>query len=158
MVKFIIIFTICSLINVMLNTAKTIIMYKNDRLSSALINAITFGFYTVVVVLMAGDMNLWLKVGITAITNFVGVWISMEILDRFRKDKLWKIEFTVKKEQQEKIENSYPLNKVPHSHIEIDNNYTLFNFYCENKKQTAFVKTIVDQFGAKYFISETKDF
>jgi hypothetical protein len=91
----ILIFTVCSLINVMLNTVKTIIMYRNEKLSSSLINAITYGFYTIIVVLMAGDMDLWLKIILTAGTNFVGVWASMAILDRFKKDKLWKVEATV---------------------------------------------------------------
>ena len=42
---YIILFVVCQFINVALNTAKTIIMHKEEKISSAVINAITYGFY-----------------------------------------------------------------------------------------------------------------
>lgn len=153
--KMIIIFTICSLVNVMLNTIKTIIMYKNEKISSSVINAITYGFYTVVVVLMAGDMALWVKVVLTATTNFFGVYLSMMILDRLRKDKLWKVEATIPTKYAEAVH--FDLKSVPHSFIKISEKYTLFNFYCATQKDSTRVKDIINQYDAKYFVSESKN-
>lgn len=153
--KMIIIFAICSLVNVMLNTIKTIIMYKNEKISSSVINAVTYGFYTVVVVLMAGDMELWLKVVLTTVTNFFGVYLSMMLLDKLRKDKLWKVEATVPTKYAEAVH--FDLKTVPHSFIKISEKHTLFNFYCATQKESAKVKAIINQYDAKYFVSESKN-
>ena len=115
----IIIFSVCSLLNVMLNTAKTIIMYKKQKLSSSVINAVTYGFYTVVVVLMAGEMPLIWKIGLTAITNFIGVWISMVILQKIEKDKLWKVEATITRQDFDDNKTILEGIKVPHNYIDI---------------------------------------
>ena len=153
--KMIIIFAICSLINVMLNTIKTIIMYKNEKISSSVINAITYGFYTVVVVLMAGDMALWVKVVLTAATNFFGVYLSMMLLEKLRKDKLWKVEATIPTKYAEAVH--FDLKTVPHSFIKISEKHTLFNFYCATQKESTKVKAIINQYDAKYFVSESKN-
>jgi hypothetical protein len=151
----ILIFTVCSLINVMLNTVKTIIMYRNEKLSSSLINAITYGFYTIIVVLMAGDMDLWLKIILTAGTNFVGVWASMAILDRFKKDKLWKVEATVSDKDFKENAELFNLIKVPHNYIDIEGG-KIVNFYCATQKQSLLVKDLLTECNAKYFVSESK--
>ena len=44
-----IIFFICSLINVMLSTLKTILTVKASKGVATIINAITYGFYAIVV-------------------------------------------------------------------------------------------------------------
>ena len=94
----IIIFTICQFINVALNTIKTIIMHKEEKISSSIINAITYGFYAVIVVMTATALPLWQTVVITIITNLIGVYMSMWLLEKFKKDSLWEIVATVKEE------------------------------------------------------------
>lgn len=157
MLKFIIVFTLCSLVNVMFNTVKTIIMYRNEKLSSALINAVTYGFYTIVVVLMAGDMALWLKVIITAVTNFIGVWLSMLILEKLRKDKLWCIDCTVKAEHTVELSINLTNCDIPFSVITIDNGkYNLFKIYCNTQADSTNVKGLLNLYNAKYFVNESK--
>ena len=86
---YIIVFIVCSLINVALNTIKTIIMHKEKKISSSIINAITYGFYAIIVVMTASALPLWITILITAITNLIGVYGSMWLLERFKKDSLW---------------------------------------------------------------------
>lgn len=156
MIQFIIVFTLCSLVNVMLNTMKTIIMYKQDKLSSSCINALTYGFYTVIVVLMAGDMNLWLKIAITAITNFIGVWVSMVVLEKLRKDKLWKIEATIKSKYSRDVVEQLHMMELSFSEIEVNNgDYIVYNIYCATQKDTAKAKIVLENCQAKYFVSES---
>lgn len=145
----------CSLINVMLNTVKTIVMYKQNILSSATVNSITYGFYTIIVVLMAGEMVLWEKVVLTAVSNFLGVIISMQIMKRLEKDKTWKIECNVYSEYTDRIHDI--MVDVPHYYNEIGNGRTVFNFYCDTKEETRQVKEICKRFnGAKFsaYVSE----
>lgn len=157
MMTTIIIFTICSLINVMLNTVKTIVMYKKNILSSALVNAVTYGFYTVIVVLMAGgEIPLGWKILLTALTNFIGVALSMMIMRKLEKDKLWKVEATVIYIRKDDVCDMLNKAKVPYNYIDGVGKYTLFNIFCSTQKQSAAVKEILKAYEAKYFVSESK--
>lgn len=154
MIQSIIIFFICSTVNVILNTVKTIVMYRQEKISSALVNAVTYGFYVVIVVMMAGEMNLYLKIILTMVSNFVGVWISMVIMDKFKRDKLWKIEVTIPIRYQDEIE--IELSEISHSRIRIDNKYNLYNFYCVSQNDSIAIKKAIEKYDAKYFVSESK--
>ena len=77
------------LINVILNTFKTIITARGSMIPAAVINALTFGFYTIVVALTADISNLWVNMAITIFANFIGVCFSIWLLNKLRKDKLW---------------------------------------------------------------------
>lgn len=157
MMTTIIVFTICSLINVMLSTIKTIVMYKKNILSSAFVNAITYGFYTIIVVLMAGgEMPLGWKILLTALTNFVGVALSMMIMRKLEKDKLWKVEATVIYKYKDDVCDMLNKAKVPYNYIEGVGKYTLFNIFCSTQQQSAAVKEILKAYEAKYFVSESK--
>ena len=157
MMTTIIIFTICSLINVMLSTIKTIVMYKKNILSSALVNAVTYGFYTIIVVLMAGgEMPLGWKILLTALTNFVGVALSMMIMRKLEKDKLWKVEATVIYIRKDDVCEMLNKAKVPYNYIDGVGKYTLFNIFCSTQKQSAAVKEILKAYEAKYFVSDSK--
>lgn len=156
MMTTLIIFTICSLVNVMLNTVKTIVMYKKNVLSSAFINAVTYGFYTVIVVLMAGEMPLVWKILLTALTNFVGVALSMMVMNKLEKDKLWKVEATVIYKCKDDVCEMLNKARVPYNYIEGVGRYTLFNIFCSTQKQSSAVKEILKAYEAKYFVSESK--
>ena len=157
MMTTIIIFTICSLINVMLSTVKTIVMYKKNILSSALVNAVTYGFYTVIVVLMAGgEIPLGWKILLTALTNFIGVALSMMIMRKLEKDKLWKVEATVIYIRKDDVCDMLNKAKVPYNYIDGVGKYTLFNIFCSTQQQSAAVKEILKAYEAKYFVSESK--
>lgn len=153
----ILIFSVCSFINVMLNTVKTIVMYSKNKLSSSLINALTYGFYTVIVVLMAGEMPLMTKIFLTAITNFFGVWVSMSILQKFEKDKLWKVEVTFKAVHTEDVKEFLESVNIPYNYtVDETGRYAIFNIYCATQKESTSVKILVQKFRAKYFVSESK--
>lgn len=147
------IFSACSLINVILNTFKTIIMYKKNIISSANINAITYGFYTVIVVLMAGTMPLWIKIVATAVTNWIGVCISMKILKKFEKDKLWLVKSTISKKYADCVKELLNDTNVPFSYIDIDK-YMIFDCYCATQEDTTKVAEIFKAHDGKLFASE----
>lgn len=156
MIKAILIFFIFSLINVMLNTVKTIIMYRNEKFSSSLINAITYGFYCVVVVLIAGEMALWLKIVLTAISNFIGVWVSMVILDKLRKDKLWEVRATIRADDTRIDDELAAVSLAFTSILTTDGKHCVYNIYCPTQKDSMTAKQILTRHNAKYFVSESK--
>lgn len=79
-------------INVILNSLKTLIMAKTDNPHlSAGINALTFGFYAIVVNQIA-HLPLEITVPATVVTNVIGVYATYWIFNKAKKDSLWKIE------------------------------------------------------------------
>ena len=152
----ILLFALCTAVNVILSTIKSILTVRGGKLSASFINALTYGFYSYVIVLTSADgMPIWLKMAITAICNFVGVYLVKWIEEKARKDKLWKVELTVPTKYTNTID--FDLHDVPHSYIELSDKHTLFNFYCATQKESAKVKAIANQYEAKYFVAESKN-
>lgn len=152
----ILLFALCTAVNVILSTIKSILTVKGGKASASLINAITYGFYSYVIVLTSADgMPIWLKMAITAVCNFVGVYFVKWIEEKARKEKLWKVELTVPTKYTNTID--FDLHDVPHSYIELSDKHTLFNFYCATQKESAKVKAIANQYEAKYFVAESKN-
>lgn len=147
------IFSLCTLVNVMLSTCKSVLTVKASRRTAAIINAISYGFYTIVLKQITGA-PLLISFTVTLVANLIGVYSSLWILDKTKKDKLWKIEVTIPKEYTNTVH--FELKEVPHSYIEGIGKYTLFNFYCESQKESCKVKEIIVKYDAKYFISEAK--
>lgn len=151
--KVLILFAVATAINVILSTVKSILTIKAGKTVAALANAITYGFYTWVIILTNVDgISLWVKMGITAICNFVGVFIVKLIEEKARKDKLWKIEATFDKKYLDVIHKTVA---IPHSYIDIGS-HVIFNFYAENQRQSGIVKDVISQYHGKYFVSESK--
>ena len=149
-------FALCTAVNVILSTIKSILTVKGGKLSASFINALTYGFYSYVIVLTSADgMSIWLKMAITAICNFIGVYLVKWIEEKARKDKLWKVELTVPTKYTNTID--FDLHDVPHSYIELSDKHTLFNFYCATQKESAKVKAIANRYEAKYFVAESKN-
>lgn len=147
-------FVTLNVVNVIIQTVKSIATIKCGKTMASIVNAVAYGLYTVVVVYTVCDLPLWLKVAVVGLANLVGVYIVKYIEEKGRKDKLWKIEVTIPAEYTEAVD--FDLKSVPHSYIEISPKHTLFNFYCATQKESIKVKDIVNQYGAKYFVSESK--
>jgi len=135
----ILIFAGLQVINVILNSFKSLIMAKYDSATaSAIINAVTFGFYTVIVQQIA-HLDLWLTVSVTVITNVIGVYITYAIMAKFKKDELWKIEIYVPAPINfEKFSNHLNARLVPIAVTAPK----LLTAYCYNQKQTEIVKKL----------------
>ncbi len=150
-------FIIINIINVIIQTIKSLTTQKCGKLIAAITNAIAYGFYTIVVVYMVGDLQLWLKVITVGSCNFVGVFIVKWGEEILRKDKLWKVEATVATDVTQELDELLSKIKIPCSYIELSNKHTVFNIYCATQKESATVKELIDRYNAKYFVSESKN-
>ena len=153
-IKYILLFSALQLINVMMSTAKSIIQIKGTKLMAAIANSLYYAFYTIVVIFTVSEINIWIKMGVTFVANLIGTYLSMLILDRLRKDKLWKIEVTVPTANNDEIHAQ--LKSIPHSYIVLTDKHTVFTFYCATSKDSAMVKQLVNKYDAKYFVSENR--
>ena len=152
--KLLILFIILNVANVIIQTVKSIATIKCGKTVAALVNAVAYGLYTVVVVYTVCDLPLWFKVLVVAVANLIGVYVVKWFEEKSRKDKLWKVECTIPTQYTNAVD--FDLKSVPHSYITISDKHTLFNFYCATQKDTQKVKDITKQYDAKYFVTEAK--
>ena len=155
MMNAIIIFAIATIVNVTLSTIRSICTIKCGKWLSAITNAVCYGFYPLIVMLTAkGTVDIIVNMIITALANFICVWIIKYIEEKSRKDRLWKVEVTIPTKYLTAVD--FDLKEVPHSYIKLSEKHTLFNFYCATQGESLKVKDIVNQYEAKYFVSESK--
>ena len=150
-----VIFITLTILNVVIQTVKSIATIKCGKWVAALVNAIAYGLYTYVIFFTSADgIDLHTKALITALANLVGVFVVKFFEEKARKDKLWKVEATIPAKYQSAVH--FDLKDIPHNYIEGVGNYTLFNFYCATQAESAKVRDIINQYEAKYFVSESK--
>lgn len=155
--NFIILFIICSIVNVILNTLKTILTVKSNKWIAALINALTFGFYTYIIIITASDeIDTFTKMIITAVTNFICVFLVKLIEEKMRKDRLWKIEVTVAKDKTLEMQAAFETANIAYLMHEADAGNNEFIIYSRTQKESLAIKEIINSYGAKYFAQETK--
>ena len=164
---YIVLFVVCQFINVALNTAKTIIMHKEEKVSSAIINAITYGFYAIIVVMTASALPLWITIVISAITNLLGVYGSMWFLERFRKDSLWEIvaNITVNDTEYERFQNTLCICDIPYNLMKLYGEniadgklHLTATMYSKSQRESAIIKELLDSFEtkSKYIVHEER--
>ena len=157
--KLLLVFIVLNIANVIIQTVKSIATVKCGKGMAALINALAYGLYTIVTVYLMCELDLYLKAGIVAVCNLVGVYVVKWAEEKARKDKLWKVEATIPN-QGISAENDDCLIElrnanIPMNYIDI-NKYILVNCYCATQTESKVVKEILDKYNAKYFVSESK--
>ena len=150
-------FIILNILNVIIQTVKSIATVKCGKTAAAIINAVAYGLYTVVTVYMMCELELWLKALIVAVANLIGVYVVKLFEEKARKDKLWKVEATVLRGWTKELHRALVIAEIPHNYLENVGKYTLFNIFCETQAQSTKAKHILDSFEAKYFVSESKN-
>ena len=150
------IFVVLNVVNVVIQTVKSIATIKCGRVPAAVINAVAYGLYTIVVVYTVCELPLWLKATVVAIANLIGVYIVKLLEEKKRKDKLWKVEATIPHTHTDQLHYDLKIRGISHNFIENIGQYTVFNIYCETQKESAIAKIVLNQYNAKYFVSESK--
>ena len=153
--KFLAVFFTLSIINVVFATIKSLVTINGSKAVASFISGGYFAFYNVMMIYTVADFPMWQKCVITFICNVVGVWLVKWGEEKSRKDKLWKVEATVKPCEFEAIKTYCEVADLPFSYIDI-NKYILFNFYCATQKESAIVRDLLDKHDAKYFVAESK--
>ena len=149
-------FVLLNIVNVIIQTIKSLCTVKAGKTVAALVNAVAYGFYTIVVIYMVCDLDLWVKVAVVGGANLVGVFIVKWVEEVSRKDRLWKVEMTVPTAIAGKMNDDLESFNIPHNYIPNVGKYTIFNCYCATQKESAFVKDIAERNKAKFFVTESK--
>lgn len=153
----ILIFTLATIVNVTLSTIRSICTIKSGKLMSAITNAVCYGFYPLIVMLTAqGTVEIIVNMAITALANFVCVYIIKLVEEKARKDKLWKVEATIPYNLTNELHKQLTTANIAHNYIANVGAYTIFNIYCPSQAVSVNVRQALENCGAKYFVSESK--
>lgn len=150
------IFIILNIVNVIIQTVKSIATVKCGPTTAAIVNAVAYGLYTVVVVYTVCDLPLYLKVIIVALCNLAGVFVVKWAEEKSNREKLWKVEVTILAEDANHFHALLTDAGVPHNYIPNIGKWTLFNCYCPTKRQSKAVQENAEMLGGKTFATETK--
>ena len=152
-----VIFIVLNVLNVIIQTIKSICTIKCGKLMASFVNAIAYGLYTVVLIYMNCDLTIWTKALFVALCNLVGVYVVKLFEEKMRKDKLWKIELTIKPNYIEMFTADLEKFGIPYTLVTTANQrYTIVNTFCAKQKDSTFVKSLAERYNANYFVTETK--
>ena len=154
--KLLVLFIVMNILNVIIQTIKSIATIKCGKVAAAVINAVAYGLYTYIVVLTMCDLPLLAKCLIVAGANFIGVFVVKFCEEKARKDKLWKVEATVHAEMVTPLHLALKDCGIAHNYIEGVGQYTIFNIYCPTQADSIEVRKVLESKNAKYFVSESK--
>lgn len=156
--SFLVVFIVLNIVNVVIQTAKSIITISGTKWSASIVNAVAYGLYTIVVVFMTAEgLGLFWKAIIIGLANLVGVYVVKVIEEKGRKDKLWKIEATFIHDADllNVLKVWAGTNGISYNYIDIEKYYVV-NFYAPTQKDSAMIKNFVNLYNGKYFVSESK--
>lgn len=159
MTKLLIIFIALNILNVVVQTIRSLFTIHGNKYTASVANAVAYGLYTVVIIYTVCDLPLWEKVLIVVITNLVGVFVVKLIEEKTKKDKLWKVEATIKTVDFQRMKADCFDNNFKFSYSFLyggHNEYVQFNYYCYTQEDTTKVKNVLKEYDCKYFVSESK--
>ena len=152
----ILLFAIATVVNVTLSTIRSLCTIKGGKWVSAISNAICYGFYPFIVMLTAkGTVDILINMLITAIANFVCVWLIKYVEEKATKDKMWKIEMAIPKEELELVKSVLDRKCRPFNYVEVGS-WIMFNCYCNEQKDTAVCVATAKNLGGKISAYESK--
>ena len=144
-----------NILNVIIQTFKSIATIRCGKTMAAIVNAIAYGLYTYIIILTTIDIPLWFKIIVVALANLVGVYVVKLIEEKREKEKLWKIEMAVPHNRTGWVRVKLAEANIPHNFVTVGQ-YTMFNCYCYTKSDTSKVKNIGKEIEAKFSAFESK--
>ena len=155
--QFLLLYLVLQVVYVILNTVTNIAKIKCSKLIASLTSAICYGFYVIVVVATASNQPIWVKMLLTAVTNVIGVYVGMWVMEKLRKDKLWKIEVTVTNDYDiYNLDTHLRREKISYNTVKSGNGDMIFNIYSKNQKESIIIKeAIMECKTAKYIIYQS---
>lgn len=148
-------FIFFNILNVIIQTVKSIATIKCGKVGASVVNAIAYGLYTYIIILMNIDIPLAFKIIVVALANLIGVYVVKVIEEKREKERLWKVEMAVPSNRIEWVKVKLSEAKIHNNYVTVGQ-YTMFNCYCYTKSETKIVRDIGKEVEAKYSAYESK--
>lgn len=148
-------FIFFNIINVIIQTVKSVATIKCGKTLAAIINAVAYGFYTYIVILTMCDLPLLWKALIVAFCNLVGVYVVKWGEEKARKDKVWLVKTTIPTENAEQAKHFLEQANISFTYYDLQK-YFVFDTFCDTQEETSKVLQICRTCGGKAFATENK--
>jgi uncharacterized protein YebE (UPF0316 family) len=154
-------FVILNFINVLLNTARSLITVKGGKWIAASMNAVCYGYYTIIIIITAlYEIPTPLKVIADFIVNFIGVFCIKLGEEKIQKEKMWIYNATAKVCTNELLKVVTLLKnadiKLVYTCL-VENELYTITIFANNRKESEMVKSILENYNIKYYAVETKE-
>lgn len=148
------VFVVLNFVNVLVNTARSLLTIKGGKWIASVMNAICYGYYTIIIVITATyEMPLAVKCVAVALVNFIGVFTIKFCEEKMRKDKRWIIMATAKVSNNAIKDVATKLKdlgiRLLYSTVVEDRLYSL-QIFSRNSKETTMIKAILDNYNIRY--------
>lgn len=151
--KLLILFIVLNVANVIIQTIKSLVTVKCGKTAAAITNAVAFGLYTIVTVYMMCELPLFLKAGVVALCNLIGVWVVKFFEEKAGKNKLWIVEATVTPLKVADVVLALDDKNISYICFRTSNECTVFNIFCPTQKESMIVQKILYKNDAKYLVT-----
>lgn len=142
--------TVC----VLSSTIKSVVTIKGTKLAATLISTLHYVINALIIYLVGKMTNIWIILSVTAITNLIGVYAGLVIVDKFRKDQLWRISATVKVEFYADLISELKAYKFKFVTFETSwDKVKLLDIFSEGKEQSSILHMLVEKYNLKYTIN-----
>lgn len=151
-------FILMNILNVVIQTIKSLVTVKCGKTTAAVVNAIAYGLYTYIMVLTMCELPMLVKCLVVAGCNFIGVWLVKWGEEKARKDKLWKVEATFKHDPDliAELKQWAEENNIGYKYNDIVRYYEI-DFYSHTQAESAIIRDFIQKHNGKYFVSESKN-
>lgn len=147
-------FTFTQIINVVVATFKSVVTIKGGKFSAALLNGLSYAVNALVIKKITGISNETILITLTFITNFVGVYASLWIMDKIKKDKMWVITAIIPEKQAGNFENDLRLHLVTFSKLNYMGDTRSFMIISNSKGQSTLIGKIIKEYPSiQYTVS-----
>jgi len=152
------VFAFAQLINVILSTFKSIILVKGTKNTATIVNTISYTIGAFITALIGSVVkNVWLTIIVTFVTNLVGVWVGLTVVEKMKKVRVWKISATCSKEDWEALRKEMINAKVRFMPYETPWLEKIpFDVYSYSKEESKILSNIFKSYKVKYFIVENR--
>jgi uncharacterized protein YebE (UPF0316 family) len=149
-------FILLQSINVVISTFKSVLTIRGTRIVAAIINAIAYSVNIVIVYLVSGNIPLLILIASTLITNLIGVYIGLTILEKLRKERLWRIQTTVATDKVKDFKKELLKNDVKFISYETTwDDFKVVDIFSKTREDSSLIKKIILKYNAKYTISSS---
>ena len=150
----IIIFLVLQLLNVIISTFKSVLTIRGTKLTAASINALSYSISIIIVYFVSTSVELHWSIIITAGTNLLGVYTGLSILEKLRKEQLWRIQTTVATKDLSAFKAALLEKNIKFIAYETSwEKFKVVDIFSATREESKEIKGIIQKYNAKYTIS-----
>lgn len=145
-ISIILAFTVTQIINVVVGTFKSVVTIKGGKLAAAFLNGLSYAVNALVIKKITGISNETILILLTFITNFVGVYVSLWIMDKSKKDKMWVITAILPERQSASFEEDLRLHLITFNKLNYTGETRSYMLISNSKGQSTLISKIIKEY------------